>query len=42
MFELQMRIDIPSTTDVDALRDQYLDFCEGLDIDASFEKDRDG
>ena len=41
MFELQMRIDIPAGTDIDILRDQYLSFCEGLDIDASFEIARD-
>jgi len=41
MFELQMRVDIPADTDVDVLREQYLSFCEGLDIDASFERDTD-
>lgn len=40
MFELQMDIDIPAGTDSDALREQYLQFCDGLDIDASFEMDR--
>jgi len=38
MFELLMRVDIPAGTDIDALREQYLSFCEGLDIDASFER----
>jgi glycine cleavage system transcriptional repressor len=41
MFELQMRVDIPTGTDLDALRDQYLNFCEGLDMDTSFEIARD-
>ena len=41
MFELQMRVDIPTGTDVDALREQYLGFCEGLDIDTAFEIARD-
>ena len=41
MFELQMRVDIPTGTDLDTLRDQYLNFCEGLDMDTSFEIARD-
>lgn len=37
MFHLQMHIDAPADTDIDALRDQFIDFCEALNIDANLE-----
>jgi len=41
MFRLQMHINIPTDTDIDTLREQFIEFCENLTIDASLEAGSD-
>ena len=42
MFRLQMLIHTPAETDINALREQFIAFCEEMNIDASLEAGRDG
>ena len=42
MFRLQMHINTPSDTDIAALREQFIEFCEEMSIDASIEADNIG
>jgi len=37
MFRLQMHINTPAETDINALREQFIEFCDNLTIDASLE-----
>lgn len=39
IFRLQMRIVVPADTDIAALREQFIGFCEEMNIDASLEAD---
>lgn len=34
MFSAQVTIGIPATTHIAALRDDFLEFCDGLNLDA--------
>lgn len=41
MFRLQMHINLPKDNDINALREQFIDFCEEMNIDASLEPNDD-
>lgn len=37
MFSVHMTLDIPATTQIAVLREEFLDFCDQLNLDAMFE-----
>lgn len=40
MFSVGMTVNIPAASAIAALRDEFLDFCDSLNLDATFEAER--